>query len=303
MQDLTPFGKPIGILHGYHLDGSGSCIYVRNITREFCRMGVDVVLLCQEPEPEKYDFLNEAYVYPIKGKPETLFKRKNKFRGKGIFIRTSLPHGLLPVYVEGKFLGFENIKTFPRMTNQELQDYIQGNVATLKEVVRKYSIKTLYANHIIMMPYIAYLVKKDLKNLRYFLIPHGSEIEYTIKKDNRYFPLAEEALSHSNGIIFGQSGNDPENFRTLQKFPSLSKKNTSDFHGCGRGFFLLSLENDPRIPIGGVKERDKSATRIEVDSRNLRNLGKNHFVFRKLDSRERGTGSCCSRSPPPPGSS
>lgn len=254
MQDLTPFGKPIGILHGYHLDGSGSCIYVRNISREFCRMGVNVVLFCQEPEPERYDFLSEAYVYSIKGKPETLFKRKSKFRGKGIFIRSSLPDGLLPVYVEGKFRGFENVKIFPRMTNQELQNYIQGNVATLKEMVRKYSIDNLYANHIIMMPYIAYLAKKELENLRYFLIPHGSEIEYTIKKDDRYFPLAEKALSHSNGIISGSREMTQRISELFENSCRFQKKVHRVSMGVDADFFSSPLKMTPEFRWEAFKE-------------------------------------------------
>jgi glycosyltransferase involved in cell wall biosynthesis len=241
----TSSGKTIGILHGYHLDGSGSGVYVRNIAAEFCRMGVDVVLLCQEPEPERYDFLGEAYAYPETGEPETLFKRETRYRGKGIYIRSCLADGLLPVYVDGKFRGFENVKTFPRMTDQELQNYIQGNVATLKEVVRRFSIETLFANHIIMMPYIAHLAKKELKHLRYFLIPHGSEIEYTIKKDDRYVALAEEALADSNGIISGSREMTSRMTRLFDNSRRFQKKIHQISVGVDVDFFSSPLKMTP----------------------------------------------------------
>ena len=220
-------------------------------------MGVDVVLLCQEPEPEKYDFLSEAYIYSKKGKPETLFKRKNKFKGKGVLIRSSLPDGLLPVYVEGKFPGFEKVKIFPRLTDQELQNYIQENVAILKEVVRKYSIDNLYANHIIMMPYIAYLVKKEMENLRYFLIPHGSEIEYTIKKDDRYFPLAEKALSHSNGFISGSREMTQRITELFQNSRRFQKKVHRVSMGVDAEFFSSPMKMTPESQWDALKEETR----------------------------------------------
>ena len=41
--------------HGYLLGGTGSNVYTRALAREWSRMGHDVVVLCQEPHPERYD--------------------------------------------------------------------------------------------------------------------------------------------------------------------------------------------------------------------------------------------------------
>src|SRR2546428_9460252 len=41
--------------HGYLLGGTGSNVYTRALAREWSRAGHDVVVVCQEPDPERYD--------------------------------------------------------------------------------------------------------------------------------------------------------------------------------------------------------------------------------------------------------
>src|SRR3989442_6905170 len=41
--------------HGYLLGGTGSNVYTRALAREWSRAGHDVVVICQEPDPERYD--------------------------------------------------------------------------------------------------------------------------------------------------------------------------------------------------------------------------------------------------------
>ena len=41
--------------HGYLLGGTGSNVYTRMLAREWSRAGHDVVVLSQEPQPERYD--------------------------------------------------------------------------------------------------------------------------------------------------------------------------------------------------------------------------------------------------------
>src|SRR5215216_2574639 len=46
--------------HGYMLSGTGSNVYVQNLCRGLVREGHEVHLLCQEPKPLAYDFVNEC---------------------------------------------------------------------------------------------------------------------------------------------------------------------------------------------------------------------------------------------------
>ena len=45
--------------HGYMLSGSGSNVYVQNLCRALVSRGHEVHLLCQEPQPLDYDFVDE----------------------------------------------------------------------------------------------------------------------------------------------------------------------------------------------------------------------------------------------------
>jgi len=191
------------VLHGYHLDGSGSCVYVQNIVRESARQGVTVVLLCQEPEIEAYDFVSEAYQCEADGTMRPLFKRETGYEGKVVYVRPFLRDGLLPVFVGGQFPGFENVKPFYELSDAELESYIETNVKAVLEAADRFDVDTIFANHIVMAPYIALRACRERPDMRYFLIPHGSEIEYLIKKDRRYHDLAVETLEHAAGIVSG----------------------------------------------------------------------------------------------------
>jgi len=68
--------------HGYLLGGTGSNVYTRALAREWSRAGHEVVVVCQEPHPERYD-LGTAEVF-----------RSNV-------------GGLLPVFVLYRYEGFE----------------------------------------------------------------------------------------------------------------------------------------------------------------------------------------------------
>lgn len=195
--------KSILISHGYHLDGSGSCIYVRNVAEAFLKQGVNVYLVCQEPNIEAYDSVSEAYELDEKGKLGKLFSRECKTDGKLTYIRPFLRNGLLPVFVGGKFPGFDNVKAFGELSDDELQSYIDTQLQSILAVASYFEVITIFANHIVMMPYIAFLAKRENSKLRYHLIPHGSEIEYLIKSEKRYFDLAVHALEGASSIISG----------------------------------------------------------------------------------------------------
>lgn len=191
------------LLHGYHLDGSGSCIYVQNVTRELARQGRNVALICQEPEIEAYEFVSSAYECDENGELTLLFDRPTEYRGDVVYIRPHLKDGLLPVFVAGRFPGFENVKAFVDLSDEELQSYIDTNVTAVLAALENFPSRSIFANHIVMTPYIALQACRAREGVEFFLIPHGSEIEYLIKKDPRYFKLAEEVLDHSARIVSG----------------------------------------------------------------------------------------------------
>ncbi len=114
------------LFHGYMLRGTGSNIYNANLARALARLGHEVHLLCQDRE----------------------------IKIDGVQIHNPDIGGLLPVYVKDPYEGFE-VKTFPELTEAELDHYIDANVAAVREVADAAGgIDAALANHLVMGPAI-----------------------------------------------------------------------------------------------------------------------------------------------------
>ena len=93
--------------------------------------------------------------------------------------------GLLPVYVKDPYEGFE-VKTFPELSEAELDRYIEANVAAVREVAaRAGGIDAALANHLVMGP--AILARADVAPFAAKI--HGSALEYTVKPHPALPPL------------------------------------------------------------------------------------------------------------------
>src|SRR4029079_17711615 len=96
------------VFHGYMLRGTGSNIYSANLARALAKLGHEVHLLCQD----------------------------RRVQLDGGQIHNPDIHGLLPVYVKDPYEGFE-VKAFPELTDEELDRYIDSNVAAVREVAER----------------------------------------------------------------------------------------------------------------------------------------------------------------------
>ena len=96
------------VFHGYMLRGTGSNIYNVNLARALAKLGHEVHLLCQDRE----------------------------IKIEGVEIHNPDIHGLLPVYVKDPYEGFE-VKAFPELTDEELDRYIEANVAAVRDVAER----------------------------------------------------------------------------------------------------------------------------------------------------------------------
>ena len=107
--------------------------------------------------------------------------------------------GLLPVYVADRYEGFE-VKTFPELTEAELDRYLDANVAAVREVVADHGEPdAALANHLIMGP--AILARAGL---RFATKVHGSDISYTVRPHpERFVPYAREGTDASAGVLVG----------------------------------------------------------------------------------------------------
>jgi glycosyltransferase involved in cell wall biosynthesis len=159
------------LFHGYMLRGTGSNIYNANLARALAVLGHEVHLLCQDRET----------------------------RIEGVEIHNPDIHGLLPVYVKDPYEGFE-VKAFPELTDEELDRYIEANVAAVREVAASVGgFDAALANHLVMGP--AILARADVGSFAAKI--HGSALEYTVKPNPRFLPYAEEGMEAATGVLVG----------------------------------------------------------------------------------------------------
>ncbi len=180
------------ILHGYMLRGTGSNIYNANVARALAKLGHEVHLLCQD--------------------------RETKI--EGVQIHNPEIHGLLPVYVKDPYEGFE-VKAFPELTDEELDRYIEANVAAVRDVADQAGgVDAALANHLVMGP--AILARADVSPFAAKI--HGSALEYTVKPNPRFLPYAREGMEAASGVLVGSRHTAESLWEALPDVPALKEK-------------------------------------------------------------------------------
>jgi glycosyltransferase involved in cell wall biosynthesis len=168
------------IFHGYLLRGTGSNVYNASLAQTLKRLGHEVHLLCQDRKAGELPWLGGD--------------------GDGsVTVHVPDIGGLLPVYVADRYEGFE-VKTFPELSDTELDRYLEANVAAVRGVVERHGEPgAALANHLIMGP--AILARAGL---RFATKVHGSDISYTVRPHpERFVPYAREGTDASTGVLVG----------------------------------------------------------------------------------------------------
>ncbi len=189
----------IGILHGYLLEGSGSNLWTRSVVTSLCRQRETVHLFCQENHGDLYEFISEMRRYNLDGSVETIWKCQSPFPGQCILHKPVLGD-TLPVYVGDRYEEFSNVVPMIELADDDIERYIETNVRVVARVVMEERIQVLHANHIVLMPEVARRVKAKC-GTPYVIMPHGSAIEYAVKKDRRFFHFAERSINETAGLF------------------------------------------------------------------------------------------------------
>jgi glycosyltransferase involved in cell wall biosynthesis len=206
------------LFHGYMLRGTGSNIYNANLARALARLGHEVHLLCQDRET----------------------------RIDGVEIHNPDIHGLLPVYVKDPYEGFE-VKTFPEMTEEELDRYIDANVAAVRDVAAQAGdIGVALANHLVMGP--AILARAEIGPFAAKI--HGSALEYTVKPHPRFLPYAAEGMEAAQGVLVGSRHTAESLWAALPEVSDLQKKTKLGPPGVDTEAFR---PRGPSRPRGGLR--------------------------------------------------
>ena len=156
--------------HGYLLGGTGSNVYTRALAREWSRTGHEVVVVCQERHPELFDLGGAQVVVP------------------------DLPGGLLPVFVIDEYEGLQ-AKLLQDFTEAELGAYVDANAAALRELLPA---DVVFANHVLLGGAVGAATQ-----VPFAVKAHGSELEYSIRGNERLSRWAAEVLAEAQVVYVG----------------------------------------------------------------------------------------------------
>jgi glycosyltransferase involved in cell wall biosynthesis len=183
--------------HGYMLSDTGSNVYVQNLCRALVRKGNEVYLLCQEPAPLSYDFVDEFGV--VDGdRIDELGEQETPYPGRCAIYRPQIGD-LLPVYVYDEYPGWR-VKTFLDLTDEELENYLRTNAEAVRAVLEAVGAESIVTNHAVPGPLIAHRVVEGT-NVSYTSIVHGSALQYVARKSEKYMRLTREGLEGAKNIV------------------------------------------------------------------------------------------------------
>ena len=183
------------VFHGYLLRGTGSNVYNAELAAALVRLGHEVHLLCQEPEPLELDFVDAVGRWS--GGELRVEARRTPSRCT--VYRPDIGR-LLPVYVADRYAGFD-ARPFPELDEAQVAAYLDANVAAVREVAARARPEAALANHLIMGPAILARALDD--RVPYAVKVHGSALEYTVKPHPRFLPYAREGIAPARGVLVG----------------------------------------------------------------------------------------------------
>lgn len=158
--------------HGYLLSGTGSNVYTQAIAREWSRAGHEVVVVCQEPEPGRFDLAGAQVVRP------------------------QLPGRLLPVFVLDRYEGLEP-RLLHDLTPAERARYVRANAEALTRLLPA---DLVFCNHVLPGGAVG-----KASAARFAVKAHGSELEYSIRGHVQLVEEAQEALASAAAVFVGSA--------------------------------------------------------------------------------------------------
>ncbi len=128
--------------------------------------------------------------------------------------------GLLPVYVKDPYEGFE-VRSFPELTDAELDRYIDTNVTAVREVAEQAGgMDVALANHLVMGP--AILARADVAPFAAKV--HGSALEYTVKPACSLPSLRTDGMEAASGVLVGSRHTAESLWAALPDVPHLKRR-------------------------------------------------------------------------------
>jgi glycosyltransferase involved in cell wall biosynthesis len=160
----------IVLWHGYLLGGTGSNVYTRALAREWSRAGHDVVVVCQERHPERYDVGGATVVVP------------------------ELPDRLLPVFVLDEYEGLE-ARLLQDFTPRQREAYVEANARAVRDLLPA---DLVFTNHVLLGGPVG-----AASGARWRVKAHGSELEYAMRGNAELSAWGAESLRTADAVYVG----------------------------------------------------------------------------------------------------
>lgn len=157
------------IWHGYLLGGTGSNVYTRALARSWSALGHEVVVLCQEPHPERYDL------------------------GGAKVVRPRLT-GPTPVFVLDRYADLQ-VQRLPEMSRADRDRFVADNVAAVRA---QGPADLLLVNHVLLGGPVG-----AASGLPYVVKAHGSELEFSLRGNPGLAGWARMALAPARAVLAG----------------------------------------------------------------------------------------------------
>jgi glycosyltransferase involved in cell wall biosynthesis len=183
------------VWHGWLLEGTGSNVYTAKVAEVWRRQGHEVVLLCQQPHPERLGFVDARGTVDGQGVSELADVGAPPATGRVVLLRPAIG-SLLPVFVEDEYEGFE-AKRFVDLEDGELQAYLDRNVRSLESAGSWRPPDATVAGHLVPGAVVA---RRALGDGAYAIKVHGSDLEYAARLQERYAALAREGVGGARAV-------------------------------------------------------------------------------------------------------
>jgi glycosyltransferase involved in cell wall biosynthesis len=186
------------IWHGWLLEGSGSNVAAARTAEALRGAGHHVLLLCQERHPERYRWIDAFATLdgdgpgPLSGNGDV-----SPAPGRCTLLRP-LIGSTLPVFVVDRYEGFDDVRAFVDLSDQQLERYLAMNAAALEAAAAWHGADAAIVGHAIPG---AELGRRALGAGRYVAKIHGSDLEYAVRPQRRYRELAAVGLGSARAVV------------------------------------------------------------------------------------------------------
>jgi glycosyltransferase involved in cell wall biosynthesis len=156
--------------HGYLLGGTGSNVYTRSLARAWSRLGHEVVVFSQDPNPSTHDGLEGVTV-----------------------VRPQLDTRL-PVFVLDRYEDLEAAR-LQDMPVEERQRFVELNAAAVRDHLPA---DFLLVNHVLLGAPVGAAV-----GMPFTVKAHGSELEFSMRGNDELAGWARETLQAAEAVVVG----------------------------------------------------------------------------------------------------